>query len=130
MMNMTCLQPAQIGLRFGPQGFPQSRLLPGDSCPGKTRGTRRRGWLYATAILLLGGYLLFAHGCHGDEDMELFLGLSGLGEARAKGDAHPVARVGFGICTSNSQGRGISNGSGSGNMGNGWSFGANWTSWF
>jgi hypothetical protein len=23
-------------------------------------------------LLLLGGYLLFAHGCHGDEDNELF----------------------------------------------------------
>jgi hypothetical protein len=23
-------------------------------------------------VLLLGGYLLFAHGCHGDEDNELF----------------------------------------------------------
>jgi hypothetical protein len=25
--------------------------------------------------LLLAGYLLFAHGCHGDEDNELFAGL-------------------------------------------------------
>jgi hypothetical protein len=29
-------------------------------------------WFYATAALLLGGYLLFVHGCHGDEDNELF----------------------------------------------------------
>jgi hypothetical protein len=33
------------------------------------------GWL---AVLLLGGYLLFAHGCHGDEDNELIAGSSGL----------------------------------------------------
>jgi hypothetical protein len=33
---------------------------------------RRRGWIYVMAALLLGGYLLFAHGCHGDEDNELF----------------------------------------------------------
>jgi hypothetical protein len=30
----------------------------------------RRFWKIA-ALLLLGGYLLFAHGCHGDEDNEL-----------------------------------------------------------
>jgi hypothetical protein len=30
----------------------------------------RRHWR-AAALLLLGGYLLFAHGCHGDEDNEL-----------------------------------------------------------
>jgi hypothetical protein len=31
-----------------------------------------RGWWRYAAALLLGGYLLFAHGCHGDEDTELF----------------------------------------------------------
>lgn len=30
---------------------------------------RRRRWV---ALALLGGYLLFCHGCHGDEDNELF----------------------------------------------------------
>ena len=30
---------------------------------------RRRMWL---AVALLAGYLLFCHGCHGDEDNELF----------------------------------------------------------
>jgi hypothetical protein len=33
---------------------------------------RRLGWWRYVAALLLGGYLLFAHGCHGDEDNELF----------------------------------------------------------
>jgi hypothetical protein len=32
---------------------------------------RRRLWL---ALALLAGYLLFCHGCHGDEDNELFVG--------------------------------------------------------
>jgi hypothetical protein len=31
---------------------------------------RRRLWL---ALALLAGYLLFCHGCHGDEDNELFV---------------------------------------------------------
>jgi hypothetical protein len=39
---------------------------------------KRRGWIYAAAALLLAGYLLFAHGCHGDEDNEL---LARLGDA-------------------------------------------------
>ncbi len=32
---------------------------------------RRRLWV---ALALLAGYLLFCHGCHGDEDNELFAG--------------------------------------------------------
>jgi hypothetical protein len=35
---------------------------------------RYRFWL---ALLLLAGYLLFAHGCHGDEDNELLMKLRG-----------------------------------------------------
>jgi len=34
--------------------------------------TGHGGWLF---WLLLLGYLLFAHGCHGDEDNELFIRL-------------------------------------------------------
>lgn len=37
-------------------------------------------WLFPV-YLLLGGYLLFAHGCHGDEDNELFNWLSQSGPA-------------------------------------------------
>jgi hypothetical protein len=29
-------------------------------------------WLRLAAVLLVCGWLLFAHGCHGDEDNELF----------------------------------------------------------
>jgi hypothetical protein len=37
---------------------------------------QRKRRIYAAAALLLAGYLLFAHGCHGDEDNELFAGLA------------------------------------------------------
>jgi hypothetical protein len=40
---------------------------PADEATGTPR--RRRLWL-----ALLAGYLLFCHGCHGDEDNELFVG--------------------------------------------------------
>jgi hypothetical protein len=30
-------------------------------------------WLWAAAALVVGGFLLFAHGCHGDEDTELLV---------------------------------------------------------
>jgi hypothetical protein len=33
------------------------------------RTARRRVWV---ALALVAGYLLFCHGCHGDEDNELF----------------------------------------------------------
>jgi hypothetical protein len=37
-------------------------------------GAKRKAmsWIWITAFLLLCGFLLFAHGCHGDEDTELF----------------------------------------------------------
>ena len=41
--------------------------------PDKPEG-RRRSWLAWTALALLAGCLLFCHGCHGDEDNELFVG--------------------------------------------------------
>jgi hypothetical protein len=40
--------------------------------PAPPEPPRGRGWWRYVAALLLGGYLLFAHGCHGDEDNELF----------------------------------------------------------
>jgi hypothetical protein len=40
--------------------------------PEKSPSLRRR-WLWV-ALVLLAGYLLFCHGCHGDEDNELFIG--------------------------------------------------------
>jgi hypothetical protein len=43
-----------------------------DELPTQTEPTTSRGWLWLPMLLLL-GYLLFAHGCHGDEDNELFI---------------------------------------------------------
>jgi hypothetical protein len=34
-------------------------------------GRRRLRWPDVAAMMLLAGYLVFAHGCHGDEDNEL-----------------------------------------------------------
>jgi hypothetical protein len=48
-------------------------LIPFYSPPQAPRKRLWR-WITAAALLLLGGYLLFAHGCHGDEDNELFAG--------------------------------------------------------
>jgi hypothetical protein len=36
-------------------------------------GQRRRRWAWVV-LALAAGYLLFCHGCHGDEDNELFMG--------------------------------------------------------
>jgi hypothetical protein len=42
--------------------------------------TRRRSsfarWAGPLLLVILAGYLLFAHGCHGDEDNELFTSLA------------------------------------------------------
>jgi hypothetical protein len=46
--------------------FPFSRPLPEGPWLGR--------WL---VVLVVGGYLLFAHGCHGDEDNELWSHLRG-----------------------------------------------------
>jgi hypothetical protein len=40
--------------------------------PGRQRPSPWRRWLGRAGLLLLAGYLLFSHGCHGDEDNELF----------------------------------------------------------
>ena len=55
----------------------------------------RMGWKRWLTLALLGGYLLFCHGCHGNEDDELFGAL----------DLHRLSAVTF-------QGRGTSIGTG------------------
>ncbi len=53
---------------------PRSWFVPVRSRPTlEERDTprRRRRW---AVVALLAGYLLFCHGCHGDEDNELFTG--------------------------------------------------------
>lgn len=49
--------------------FVPVRLAPPERAAPVAR--RRRVWV---ALALLAGYLLFCHGCHGDEDNELFVG--------------------------------------------------------
>ncbi|MBY0523732.1 MAG: hypothetical protein K2R98_10055 [Gemmataceae bacterium] len=46
----------------------------GNSIPSLAPGAglARNPYRWRIAALALGGYLLFAHGCHGDEDNELF----------------------------------------------------------
>lgn len=41
----------------------------GEGAKRKPTGVR---WPFLGALLLLAGYLLFCHGCHGDEDEDLF----------------------------------------------------------
>jgi len=57
-----------------------TRRAPGrfGNLPHELRGLRsQRRWsparlAGAAVLIILAGYLLFAHGCHGDEDNELF----------------------------------------------------------
>jgi hypothetical protein len=45
---------------------------------------RRFRGICVLAFFLLGGFLLFAHGCHGDEDNELFATLKAFVEQPAQ----------------------------------------------
>ena len=56
------IRHSSLEIRHSPQmGHPQSAV------------GRGKWWTWSwAAILLLAGYLLFAHGCHPDEDTELF----------------------------------------------------------
>jgi hypothetical protein len=55
----------------------RTRIATLEDVPADPPGLARLDWwLRGLVILLLGGYLLFSHGCHGDEDTELFCPLS------------------------------------------------------
>jgi hypothetical protein len=45
-------------------------------------------WGRLATLLLLGGYLLFSHGCHGDEDNEIFVGRTGTRVDAGLADRH------------------------------------------
>jgi hypothetical protein len=49
-----------------------AEALPRQAPASDNRGGHARPWGFLAVLLLLCGYLLFAHGCHGDEDNELF----------------------------------------------------------
>src|SRR5437870_10993763 len=76
---MIDLRPRRgLGLRFAPDGssdcqHPASAKRE-PACSFLPRNRRR--WFFLGGILLLTGYLLFCHGCHGDEDNELVTHLS------------------------------------------------------
>lgn len=55
-------------LCFAPAEFHQT----GDFSPAKPQRKGKTPWLFLAGFLLLAGYALFCHGCHGDEDNELF----------------------------------------------------------
>jgi hypothetical protein len=67
--------------RFGPcdamSPSPKQEFR-GGTFPNRSLGTReaaivrRRSWWRFALFLLAAGLLIFAHGCHGDEDNELF----------------------------------------------------------
>jgi hypothetical protein len=52
------------------------------------------GWFAWPALVLLAGYLLFCHGCHGDEDNELLANASAMVAAHEKAHGRwPVGLV-------------------------------------
>jgi hypothetical protein len=53
--------------RFRTRELPREQVPADDASPAPCRAFS----LLATVVLA--GYLLFAHGCHGDEDTELFI---------------------------------------------------------
>jgi hypothetical protein len=54
------------------------------------------GWFAWPALVLLAGYLLFCHGCHGDEDNELLANASAMVAAHEKAHGRlPVGRCAF-----------------------------------
>ena len=70
-MSVACRTPS-VDSRPGRPGWVVCPArAPGESPEPAPTGPPRRWWQFAP-LLLLAGYLLFAHGCHGDEDNELF----------------------------------------------------------
>jgi hypothetical protein len=55
-----------------------------------------RRWCIWLGVFVIGGYLLFAHGCHGDEDNELFAAAHGRGTSIGNGFAKKL--VSYPLC--------------------------------
>jgi len=72
MLTRPCVvKPAR---RFRAFYLPErDRSFVAPPCDPAPSPIRRRPWRLVI-LLLLTGLLVFAHGCHGDEDTELFLG--------------------------------------------------------
>ena len=53
--------------------FPKLERMTSDRTEGQRASTSKwLGWLFWIAVAIAVGLLLFCHGCHGDEDNELF----------------------------------------------------------
>jgi len=62
-----------VGLRFAPDGSSKHPAGAKRKHPGAKHKPRKRNrWVVLGAMLLLSSYWLWCHGCHGDEDNELF----------------------------------------------------------
>ncbi len=70
MSVKTIPQSRRRGRLGSPARGTLSSVRAGDVPPSPGRARSPFGWRWFAA-LLLGGYLIFAHGCHGDEDNEL-----------------------------------------------------------
>jgi hypothetical protein len=69
------MKEKNVPLVIGASSFFRHSSLEIRHCQGgdRPRAGKWKWWTWSWAtILLLGGYLLFAHGCHPDEDTELF----------------------------------------------------------
>jgi len=66
--------PRTIFASPGIHRFPPSPRMGIRGLAGAKRKPTGARWGFLGAFLLLAGYLLFCHGCHGEEDNDLFSG--------------------------------------------------------
>jgi hypothetical protein len=76
-MISTALSPHGGAHRRSPESEPPGLFRRSDvsAPPQQARRFAKNPVLRWALFLLLAGYLLFSHGCHGDEDNELFAAL-------------------------------------------------------
>jgi hypothetical protein len=84
MSVMIAIKPVRgIRLRFAPGGTFQHPAGAKRKQPGPKRKPRKRNRrIVLAAMLLLTSYWLWCHGCHGDEDNELFSRAAGYRDGR------------------------------------------------
>jgi len=82
---ITTRSAPSFGLRFPPDRSSDSLYAAG--AKRKQVGAKqkpRNRWLVLGALLILAGYWLLCHGCHGDEDSELFSHVTNYYEGRTE----------------------------------------------
>jgi hypothetical protein len=80
---ITTRSASSFGLRFAPDRSSDSLYAAG--AKSKQVGAKqkpRNRWIVLGALLLLSSYWLWCHGCHGDEDNELFSRAAGYRDGR------------------------------------------------